>query len=139
MPNSIDQAAANIAMRTAIARWRKYPDDSIAASLDGPAEWVQEASLMNQYLPPWMQKAGYSFLAVQPVEFQVGIKLVRNYAGLVYRHMVALHPAASDPNLQLDLFDHDQTKGIADQHAALHPDEVTGLTAEMFGYAPNGG
>jgi hypothetical protein len=86
----IDPKRANIAMGLAVTRWKKLPDDSIAEKLDDPQEWVQEAALMNHFLPAHVMPLGFSFAVVLPNEFSVGIKTVRQYAGLIYKHMVPI-------------------------------------------------
>ncbi len=86
----IDPKRANIAMGLAVTRWRKLPDDSVADKLDDAQEWVQEAALMNHFLPVHLGPRGYSFIVVTPNEFSVGIKNVRQYAGLIYKHMVPI-------------------------------------------------
>jgi hypothetical protein len=88
--NPIDPKRANIAMGLAVTRWKKFPDDPIAQKLDDPQEWVQEATLMNHYLPAHVMPLGFSFAVVLPNEFSVGITTVRQYAGLIYKHMVPI-------------------------------------------------
>ena len=139
MPDHIDPRAANVAMHLAVARWKRFPDDSIAASLDEPAEWVQEASIMNQYLPAYTNSAGYSFISVHPQEFQVGITLVRNYAGLIYRHMVALQPFVGNPMLHVNLFDAGAPgEKVAADHSKIKPSELAARTNDFFGFEKSG-
>jgi hypothetical protein len=94
MANNIDPRRANVALGLAVARWKKLPNDSIEASLDNPSEWLQESALMNHFLPARLAKAGFSFIAVIPNEFSVGIKTVRQYAGLIYKHMIPVEVVA---------------------------------------------
>lgn len=87
---SIDPRRANIAMGLAVTRWRRLPDDSIAQKLDDPQEWLQEAALMNHFLPAHLSRLGFLFVAVTANEFSVGIARVRQYAGLIYKHMTPI-------------------------------------------------
>ncbi|HEX7680191.1 MAG TPA: hypothetical protein VF713_18815 [Thermoanaerobaculia bacterium] len=119
----IDPRRANIAMGLAVTRWKKLPDDSIAAKLDDPQEWVQEAALMNHFLPAHLTPLGYSFIVVTPNEFSVGIKTVRQYAGLIYKHMVPISVA-------IDV--HDIAKGREfDEAANVHKDRTVSELTEM--------
>ncbi|HKR66365.1 MAG TPA: hypothetical protein VJZ00_21740 [Thermoanaerobaculia bacterium] len=80
-----------IAMRLAVARWKKMPDDPIAQELDEPHEWVREAGLMNKFLPNRLLKEGISWQTAHPAELRAaGIQKVRQYAGFLFSHMKPL-------------------------------------------------
>jgi hypothetical protein len=97
---TIDPIAARIAMQAAVSRWKRFPDDPIEKQLDEADECVQEASLMNKFLPPFMaqRQFAWKFIVAQDI-FRAGIKTVRMYAGLVYLHMSAANAEAALPNL----------------------------------------
>ncbi len=91
-----------LAMQVAINRWKRFPNDPIAKQLDEADECVQEASLMNKFLPPFMAKKGFAWQFITPQEiFRAKIQLVRNYAGLVFTHMAAVTPAAEVADLAM--------------------------------------
>jgi hypothetical protein len=98
MPNEIDPKRAQIAMSLAVARWKKGPDDSIEQSLDDPGEWVTESAIMNHFIPLHLNGTGFTFMGVIPNEFSVGIKLVRQYAGLIYKHLVRVEAFTAGPS-----------------------------------------
>ena len=96
----IDPNAARIAMQAAVSRWKRFPDDSIAKQLDEADECVQEASLMNKFLPPFLAQRNFAwkFIVAQDI-FRAGIKTVRNYAGLVLLHMSPANTETAVPQI----------------------------------------
>ena len=133
MANQIDPRRANIAMRAAVSRWKKFPDDSIQSDLDQPGEWVTEASLMNKFLPPPMAKLGFGWMVVMPNEFSVGIKLVRGYAGLIYKHMVPQPAVTAFGTVQAAaLGEQDSFTKSAEQFKELTSDDLTSMAAAFF-------
>jgi len=133
MADAIDPKRANIALGLAVARWKKLPDDSIAASLDDPSEWLQEATLMNHFLPAHLAQAGYSFIAVIPNEFSVGIKTVRQYAGLIYKHMVPMAALAGVAHAStLDIAEHATFKEAARLHGDSTRDTLASRSAKFL-------
>ncbi|HEV7243106.1 MAG TPA: hypothetical protein VGQ36_28015 [Thermoanaerobaculia bacterium] len=97
---TIDPKTAKVAMQAAVSRWKRFPDDPIEKQLDEADECVQEASLMNKFLPPFMaqRQFAWKFIVAQDI-FRAGIKTVRMYAGLVYLHMSPATTEAVLPNL----------------------------------------
>lgn len=128
MADQIDPRRANIAMGLAVSRWRKVPDDSIAASLDNPQEWVQEAALMNRFLPAHLTPVGFSFIVVTPNEFSVGITKVRQYAGLIYKHMVPVAQIAEVVELAAGRSFDDAAK----RHAGMDRNALTAMAGQFF-------
>ena len=121
----IDPKRANIAMGLAVTRWRRMPDDPIDHKLDNPQEWLQEAALMNHFMPSHLTPLGYSFVAVTPADFAVGITTVRLYAGLIYKHMTPIAPP-------MDI--HAVASGTAfDQAALTHGDRSTSELSNLSG------
>ncbi|MEO8035722.1 MAG: hypothetical protein ABI837_14900 [Acidobacteriota bacterium] len=132
----IDPRQANIAMGLAVTRWRKLPDDPIGAKLDDPQEWVQEAALMNHFLPAHLAPLGYSFVAVMPNEFSVGITKVRQYAGLIYKHMIPVPVALSVH----DLAESGAFKKAAEEHAGHSQSDLSTLAGNFVTFVgPAGG
>lgn len=130
----IDPNAARIAMQAAVSRWKRFPDDSIAKQLDEADECVQEAALMNKFLPPFLAQRSFAwkFIIAQDI-FRAGVKTVRNYAGLVLLHM---SPASTET--AVPVIDANALSGGGAEAAPATLDEhtpSTGATNEFFGTA----
>ena len=96
MADTSDKPAVAIAARVAVARWRRDLDGAIGQFLNDADECVQEASLMNANLPPFMAKRNYAWETVLPREIRAAqIKKVRQYAGLVLKKMHRVEMAES--------------------------------------------
>jgi len=128
---TIDPKAARVAMQAAVSRWKRFPDDPIGKQLDEADECVQEASLMNKFLPPFMaqRQFAWKFIIAQDI-FRAGIKTVRMYAGLVYLHMSPASTEAVLPNLDASSMD-EGLEGVS----AGEPAPTREQTHELFGTA----
>jgi len=115
MADELDPRRAQIAMSLAVSRWKKGPDESIEQSLNDPSEWVAESAIMNHFIPLHLKDTGFSFAGVVPNEFSVGIKLVRNYAGLIYKHLVQVSALAAGPSVK-EISDHAAFQEVARAH-----------------------
>jgi hypothetical protein len=133
MPDEpIDPKQANIAMGLAVTRWRKLPDDPIGHKLDNPQEWLQEAALMNHFMPSHLTPLGYSFVAVAPTDFAVGITTVRLYAGLIYKHMTPISPPMDIHAMTSDA----AFNQAAMTHAGRSASELSSLSGDFVSQRP---
>ena len=88
---AIDPETARVAVRLAVIRWNRPMDAPIRQRLDEPDECVREANAMNTFLPRHLQPEGYGWRTVTASEiFAAQIATVRQYAGMIYVHMVRL-------------------------------------------------
>lgn len=77
-----------LALQLSVARWKKFPNDSIEKELNEAHEWIKEAALMNRFLPDPVFKAGFGWQAVHPIEIKAAkIKLVQQYADFMAAHI----------------------------------------------------
>src|SRR5215203_2599442 len=87
---AFDEKKANVARQVALGRWGKPFNASIAAKLDEPKEWVDEASHLNGAMPPLLgsKVPDLNWQFVLPVEFaNPKVTTVGVYALFVYAHL----------------------------------------------------
>jgi hypothetical protein len=87
---AVDQKKSNLARQIALGRWGKPFGASISAKLDEPKEWVDEATHLNDIMPPLLgsKAPDLHWNFVLPIEFSnPKVTTVGVYALFVYAHL----------------------------------------------------